>query len=100
MSTIKQGIFESICSTRYRLLSNIFETKEDQGPLTFLPAEISAQVQRSIGRVLGRVQDEQILEAGAQNSEIKLVGPPRSVGFPGQALAVYNTAVDLIYEIN
>ena len=64
-----------------KVFINIFETKEDQGPLTFLPADISEQVQRSIGRVLGRVQDERIYAGGGRNHELKLTGPPGSGAF-------------------
>ena len=64
-----------------KVFINIFETKEDQGPLTFLPADISAQVQRSIGRVLGRVQDERIYAGGGRNHELRLIGPPGSGAF-------------------
>lgn len=64
-----------------KVFMNIFETKEDQGPLTFLPADISHQVQRAIGRVLGRVQDERIYEGGGRNHEVKLIGPPGSGAF-------------------
>ena len=64
-----------------KVFINIFETKEDQGPLTFLPADISHQVQRAIARVLGRVQDERIYEEGGRNHEVKLTGPPGSGAF-------------------
>ncbi len=64
-----------------KVFINIFETKEDQGPLTFLPADISLQVQRSIGPVLSRVQDERIYEGGGRNHELKLIGPPGSGAF-------------------
>jgi hypothetical protein len=61
-----------------KVFINIFETKEDQGPLTFLPADISSRVQKSIGRVLGRVQDERIYEGGGRDHERKVMGPPGS----------------------
>lgn len=61
-----------------KVFINIFETKEDQGPLTFLPADISDKVQRSIGRVLGRVQDERIYEGGGRDRELKVIGPSGS----------------------
>jgi len=60
---------------------NIFDTTEEQGPLTFLPADISAQVQKSIGRILGRVSDDQVYRAGGQNHDFKLVGPRGSGAF-------------------
>ncbi len=67
--------------TQLKMFINIFDTAEDQGPLTFLPATISAQVQKSIGRILGRVSDERIYEAGGRNHALKLVGPSGSGAF-------------------
>ena len=67
--------------TQLKVFINIFETKEDQGPLTFLPAHVSDQVQRSIGSILGRVRDERIYEAGGKGRELKLVGPSGSGAF-------------------
>jgi len=64
-----------------KIFINIFETQEDQGPFTFLPADISERVQRSIGRVIGRVSDESIYEGGGRNHEVKLVGPAGSGAF-------------------
>jgi hypothetical protein len=64
-----------------KVFINIFETKEDQGPFTFLPANISEAVQRSIGRVIGRVHDERIYEGGGRNQEVKLVGQAGSGAF-------------------
>lgn len=67
--------------TQLKMFINIFDTTEEQGPLTFLPADISAQVQKSIGRILGRVPDERIYQAGGQNHALKLVGPSGSGAF-------------------
>jgi hypothetical protein len=61
-----------------KVFINIFETREDQGPLTFLPADVSDRVQRSIGRVLGRIQDERIYEGGGRGHEVRVMGPPGS----------------------
>ena len=66
--------------TQVKVFINIFETKEDQGPLTFIPADISEHVQKSIRRV-SRVSDERIYNAGARNKEIKLIGPSGSGAF-------------------
>jgi hypothetical protein len=63
-----------------KVFINIFETKKDQGPLTFIPADISEQVQKSIRRV-SRVSDERIYKAGGRNKEVKLVGPAGSGAF-------------------
>ncbi len=67
--------------TQLKMFINIFDTTEEQGPLTFLPADISAHVQKSIGRILGRVSDERVYQAGGQNHDIKLVGPRGSGAF-------------------
>jgi hypothetical protein len=67
--------------TQLKMFINIFDTTEEQGPLTFLPADISAQVQKSIGRILGRVSDDQVYQAGGQNHDFKLVGPRGSGAF-------------------
>ena len=66
--------------TQLKVFINIFETKEDQGPLTFIPADVSEHVQKSIRRV-SRVSDERIYKAGARNKEVKLVGPAGSGAF-------------------
>ena len=67
--------------TQLKMFINIFDTAEDQGPLTFLPAHISTQVQKTIGRILGRVSDERIYRAGGQAHDLKLVGPSGSGAF-------------------
>ena len=67
--------------TQLKMFINIFDTTEEQGPLTFLPADISAQVQNSMGRILGRVSDEQVYQAGGRNHDVKLVGPSGSGAF-------------------
>jgi len=67
--------------TQLKMFINIFDTTEEQGPLTFLPADISAQVQKSIGRILGRVSDERVYQAGGHNHDLKLVGPSGSGAF-------------------
>lgn len=67
--------------TQLKMFINIFDTTEEQGPLTFLPADISVQVQKSIGRILGRVSDERVFQAGGQNHDLKLVGPRGSGAF-------------------
>ena len=67
--------------TQLKMFINILDTTEDQGPLTFLPAHVSAQVQKSIGRILGRVSDDQVYQAGGRNQELKLVGPCGSGAF-------------------
>ncbi len=67
--------------TQLKMFINIFDTTEEQGPLTFLPADVSSQVQRSIGRILGRVPDERVFQAGGLHHDHKLVGPSGSGAF-------------------
>lgn len=64
--------------TQLKVFINILETKEDQGPLTFIPADISEQVQKSIGRVVGRVDDDRVYAAGGRNHVLRLMGPAGS----------------------
>ena len=67
--------------SQLKVFINIFETREDQGPLTFIPADISDQIQKPIGPAVGRVDDERIYEAGGRDRALKLVGPPGSGAF-------------------
>jgi len=67
--------------TQLKMFINIFDTTAEQGPLTFLPADVSERVQKAIGRILGRVSDEKVYQAGGQNHDIKLVGPRGSGAF-------------------
>ncbi len=65
--------FEDI--TQVKVFINIFETSESQGPLTFLPADVSRKVKRTLGSMHSRMKDEDIYEAGGKGCEVKLVGP-------------------------
>jgi hypothetical protein len=67
--------------TQLKVFINIFETKEDQGPFTFLPANVSDQVQKALGGVIGRVKDERIYDAGGKDRELRLVGPSGTGAF-------------------
>ena len=67
--------------SQLKVFINIFETREDQGPLTFIPADISDQIQKPIGPAVGRFDDERIYEAGGRDRALKLVGPPGSGAF-------------------
>ncbi len=67
--------------TQLKMFVNVFDTAEDQGPLTFLPAHVSSHVQKSIGRILGRVSDDRIYDAGGRDQALKLVGPSGSGAF-------------------
>ena len=67
--------------TQFKVFVNIFETGLDQGPLTFIPAQASDHIQQSIGRVIGRVDDEHVYAAGGAGQILRLVGPPGSGAF-------------------
>ncbi len=67
--------------TQLKMFINIFDTTAEQGPLTFLPADVSVQVQKTIGRILGRVSDEQVYQACGHNRDRQLVGPSGSGAF-------------------
>lgn len=67
--------------TQLKMFINIFDTTPEHGPLTFLPADVSAQVQKTVGRILGRVSDDQVYQAGGKGQDRKLVGPSGSGAF-------------------
>ena len=64
-----------------KIFINIFETAQDQGPLTFIPAHVSEQIQRSRGRVIGRVDDEWVYAQGGREQVCRLMGPAGSGAF-------------------
>ena len=64
-----------------KVFINIFETAEDQGPLTFIPAHVSDQIQRSRGRVIGRVDDEWVYAERDREQVCRLTGPAGSGAF-------------------
>lgn len=64
-----------------KIFINIFETAQDQGPLTFIPAHVSEQIQRSRGRVIGRVDDEWVYAQGDRGQVCRLIGPAGSGAF-------------------
>lgn len=64
--------------TQVKVFLNVLETREDQGPLTFLPANVSERVRRSLPGLTARMEDEVVHEAGGRDCELRLVGPAGS----------------------
>jgi hypothetical protein len=57
---------------------NLFDVTEDAGPLTFLPADVSAQVRRRLGYVSGKLDDETIAAAAGSLDPVRATGPAGS----------------------
>ena len=72
-----------------KVFINIFETAQDQGPLTFIPADVSEQIQKSIGRIIGRVDDDRVHAGGGRGQDCKLMGPPGSGAFVDTARCLH-----------
>lgn len=54
---------------------NLLEVTEDAGPLTFLPADDSAQVKRRLGYVAGKLDDEIVAKAAGSAVPVRVTGP-------------------------
>jgi hypothetical protein len=68
-------------STQFKVFVHIRDVEEDTGPLTFLPASLSARVPMPRGRS-SRVTDEEALAAlGGGDPFLRLLGPAGSGGF-------------------
>lgn len=61
-----------------KLFLNVSDVMEDAGPLTFLPAKISAQVMRRLRYDHGRLTDSYIENAGGTGSYVRITGPAGS----------------------
>lgn len=55
---------------------NITDVGADDGPFTFLPADISDKIVRKFGYPPDRVNDEVIFETASHSDEVAVVGPP------------------------
>ena len=67
--------------TQLKLFLAVTETGDDQGPLTFLPADASRRVRSGFGAPIGRVTDERVEKTGVAEAAIRLVGPPGTAAF-------------------
>lgn len=55
---------------------NLADIGPDDGPFTFLPADISDKIVRKFGYPPDRVTDDVIFETASPSDEVKVVGPP------------------------
>ncbi len=67
--------------TQFKLFIACKDVGEDQGPLTFLPADASQHVRHGFRTPIGRVTDEQVERAGVADEAVRLVGPAGSGTF-------------------
>lgn len=65
-------------SRSIKLFVNIFDTGADQGPFTFVPADVSDAVVRKLPNGKKRLTDEEVEAAGGRGKAIQLVGPAGS----------------------
>lgn len=63
-----------------KIFVNLGEVDEDCGPLCFLPADCSARFNARVGYTQGRIEDEAVYSACAQDEIVKCVGDP-ATGF-------------------
>jgi len=59
-----------------KLFLNVTETGTEQGPFTFLPADVSSRIRAATGQDRGRMSDARIESAGGEDHAQRLTGPP------------------------
>jgi hypothetical protein len=57
---------------------NVTDVGADDGPFTFLPADVSDKIVQKFGRPPDRVKDEVIFESASPSDQVAVVGPPGS----------------------
>ncbi len=72
--------FDGEDERQVKLVLNVFETREEHGPFTLLPADVSAPLRRP-GALRRRITDEQVDAACGLDHAVSLVGGPGSGGF-------------------
>ncbi len=72
-----------------KVFINITDTAEDQGPFTFLPADVSDRIMKSTWYDIRRYKDEHVEKAGCKGRELKLVGPAGSGAFVDTARCLH-----------
>jgi hypothetical protein len=60
---------------RAKFLFNMIDIGPNNGPFTFLPANVSMQVANASGRVAGRFEDDEIFKSASKSDEVCLIGP-------------------------
>jgi hypothetical protein len=69
---------DELAQRQVKIILNCFEVTEDQGPLHFLPANISERVRQLAGHHRGRLADEWIEQADAGSHVRRAIGPAGS----------------------
>jgi hypothetical protein len=64
-----------------KVFINLFDTDEDHGPFTFLPAGLSEDICQRTRYVTGRLSDEQVFSRASAQDLVRLTGPPGSGAF-------------------
>lgn len=67
--------------SQLKLLLHVLDTGEANGPFTFLPASVSAQVEKRLGSIVKRVADEAVFGVVERSHEQRLTGPAGSGAF-------------------
>jgi hypothetical protein len=81
--------FDNEDERQVKVFVNVFETREEHGPFTFLPADVSQEIRERVGYVTGRVDDEQVDAEGGRGRAIALTGAPGSGGFVDTARCLH-----------
>jgi len=72
-----------------KVFINLFDTNEEMGPFTLLPADLSQRIVSEDGHVRGRISDERLEAAGASDALRVLTGPPGSGAFVDTARCLH-----------
>lgn len=72
-----------------KLFVNVLETTKESGPFTFLPADESTRVVRSLRYARGRIDDARVDQVIGTGREIVLTGPPASGAFVDTARCLH-----------
>jgi hypothetical protein len=67
--------------SQLKLLLHVLDTGEASGPFTFLPAGVSARVEKALGSIAKRVADDAVFSVAERSEEQRLVGPAGSGAF-------------------
>jgi hypothetical protein len=64
-----------------KVFVNVFDTFDEHGPFTLLPADVSESVCHRNRYATGRLSDEQVFSSAKSDDAVSLVGPSGSGGF-------------------
>jgi hypothetical protein len=68
-------------STQVKLMINVADVDEDQGPMTFHSAEVSQRVREAVGVRRGRIDDAKVAEIAGDQRPVVLTGPAGTAAF-------------------